>query len=123
MTNTPAILGSDYDAPALLPSGLNGYASKRIVALARLRLAEQTGDTEVARVCNWELGLCDLLVSPRESHSHYIGGDYTGYALRYGLTSDTLPYAQARAHETRDIILQLHYQIYAHLQTLQTGRE
>jgi hypothetical protein len=121
MTRTSTLLGLNYDAPPVLPVGLNQHESKRAIALMGLRQAEETGDVEATRLCNWELALCDLFVGQVDGVSPYRGVDYVSFGAYHGLTSETVPYAAERAAETSDVILELHYLSYVLLQSVPRG--
>jgi hypothetical protein len=120
MTRISAMLGPEYDGPADLPDHLNLYTAKRDLALARLNLAEEERDAEVAQVMKWELGMLDLVMAPAEGTSPY-RGEYDRYAEFYGLNPDTAAYARDRATETGDVILKLHYLEYVSLRTPRSG--
>jgi hypothetical protein len=122
MTATPAVLGSQYDAPALLAASLHHYEAKRHLALAALRAAEATGQEDVVKLMHWELGLIDLIITPGKDVSPYGGASYEPYAAHFRLTSETPAYARERAAETQDIILKLHYLEFVLLQSEPRGR-
>src|SRR5687768_3757039 len=100
MTLTPAILGSTFDATAILPDAFQHYEAKRSIVLARLNLAESEGDPDTATIMKWELGLLDLNLAVQEGVSPFGGGEYDRYAAHYAFTKDTADYARERATET-----------------------
>lgn len=121
MTRIPEILGSAYDAPALLPRGLSHY-SKRDVALAAVKRAESEGDDDTARLVTWELGILDLILGPADGVSPYRDAPYDKYAEFYRFSDATVTHASERAAETQDLILKLHYLEFVSLQWPKQGR-
>lgn len=122
MTRTPSLLGVDYDAAAQLPDGLDHHRAKRSRALRELERAEQAGEGDVVELMWWELGLIDLVLAPEEGTSPYGGRGYDEYVAHYRLRPETVDYARARAGETGDIILKLHYLEYVLLRSEPRGR-
>lgn len=122
MTQTPALLGPLYDAPARLATGLDHYVVKRDMALVELRRQEADGNEENARLMYWELGLIDLGITPAEGESPYGGAPYNRYAEHFRFTVETPTYARERAAETQDVILRLHYLEFVLLRSEPRGR-
>lgn len=123
MTRIPQLLGSEYDALAVLPDDAGMYHSKRNIALAGLRRAEKDRDNEGARVLLWELGIHDLVLVPADGMSSYRGAPYEKYAEHYGFNEETIKYAEERAAETLDVMLELRYQAFVSLRSAGSGRD
>ena len=70
----------------------------------------------------WELGLVDLEPVPRRNGGSYRGASYEQYAAFYHLEPETVEYARARARETGDIILRIHYLEFVLLRSEPRGR-
>jgi len=122
MTQTPDLLGPQYDAPARLADSLDYYEAKRAIALGTLLREEAAGNRDAVQVIHWELGLIDLRLVPAAGISPYSGGPYEDYAAFHLFTSETREYASTRANETQDIILRLHYLEFVLLQSEGSGR-
>jgi hypothetical protein len=123
MTLTPGLLGPPYDAPAKLPASLYYYEAKRSIVLGALQRFEAAADPVSVRLAYWELGLHDLIITPADGNSPYGGAPYEAYAAHYRLTADTVAYAEERAKETGDIVLELHYLEFVFLRSEQRGKE
>jgi hypothetical protein len=122
VTSLPDVLGPEYDAPSGLASNLLRHETKRNIALVRLKRIEQDGDPDEIRMLYWELGLADLNVLITDDRSPFGGGEYENFARFYLISEETVPYARARADETKDVILKIHYLTFVLLRSEPRGR-
>ncbi len=91
-----------------MPVDIDCYFAKRDMALRAIERMKDSEDTEAIDHLWWEVAL--LRFSPVASNGGcYMGDSYEVFAVKFGLTPETVRFADTRAVETRDIALKLHY--------------
>lgn len=119
MTKTHDVLKDDIDRPTTATN----LRSERSVVLRREDEAREGGEEDLVTQLAWERAIMDLNAPPSEEAALFRSSAYEAYAEFYGLTEDTVSYAQERAAETANLLLCAHHLEYLHARGPRSGRE